>query len=202
MNQLSNLTPSGSRSWLRSVHEQRKNRSIQLGMLTIDTLISNGIPVTYKNIHEKSKELDVTGKGIHSNTIKRNEELYSYYKQYSKTFKIKQNKKKTAPQTTFDESTIRNISPSRNILKVRSKYMKLSKEELVDKLIQTEQYLARNHQKWVTGHFEMFKLISYLMKNNFSEFFSLYKCKITIKLLNFKSSNKYNPVLNLGRGYT
>ncbi len=31
MNQLSNLTPSGSRSWLRSVHEQRKNRSIQLG---------------------------------------------------------------------------------------------------------------------------------------------------------------------------
>ncbi len=25
--------------------------------------------------------------------------------------------------------------------------MKLSKEELVDKLIQTEQYLARNHQK-------------------------------------------------------
>ena len=24
MNQLSNLTPSGSRSWLRSVHEQKK----------------------------------------------------------------------------------------------------------------------------------------------------------------------------------
>ncbi|AUD22982.1 hypothetical protein bcgnr5378_66190 [Bacillus cereus] len=157
MNQLSNLTPSGNRSWLRSVHEQRKNRSIQLGMLTIDTLVSNGIPVTYKNIHEKSKELDVTGKGIHANTIKRNEELYAYYKQYSKTFKIKQNKKKAVPQSTFDESTIRNISPSRNILKVRSKYMKLSKEELVDKLIQTEQYLARNHQKWVTGHFEMFK---------------------------------------------
>ena len=39
-------------------------------MLTIDTLVSNGIPVTYKNIHEKSKELDVTGKGIHANTIK------------------------------------------------------------------------------------------------------------------------------------
>ena len=55
---------------------------------------------------------------------------------------LKKKKTRKNHRGTFDESTIRNISPSRNILKVRSKYMKLSKEELVDKLIQTEQYLV------------------------------------------------------------
>ncbi|MDF1997324.1 hypothetical protein [Peribacillus frigoritolerans] len=157
MSQLSNITPSGEHPWLKSVHEQRKERSIQLGKQAIDTLVSDGIPVTYKNIQEKSKELDSQGKGIHSNTIKRNEKLYSYYKQHSKTFKVSQGKKKPLSNTTFDESAIRKISPKRNLSNVRTKYMKFSKEELVNRLIQTEQYVALNHKKWVANHFEMFK---------------------------------------------
>jgi hypothetical protein len=51
----------------------------------IDDLVADELPVTYKNIHKKSRELDPTGKGIHANTIKRNEKLYTYYKQCSKT---------------------------------------------------------------------------------------------------------------------
>lgn len=71
MSQLSNITPSGNRPWLKSVHEQRKERSIQLGIQAIDALVADKTPVTLKNIHEKSKELDSNGKGIHSNTIKK-----------------------------------------------------------------------------------------------------------------------------------
>lgn len=157
MSQLSNVTPSGDRPWLKTVHEQRKRRSIQLGIRTINTLVADGIPVTWKNIQGKSKEIDSEGKGIHSNTIKRNEELYSYYKQHSRTFKVKQVKKKPLSSLTFDESTIRKLSPDRNLSNVRTKYMKLSKEELVARLIQTEQYVALNQKKWIASHFEMFK---------------------------------------------
>lgn len=49
--------------------------------------MKRGIPVTYTNVAQMSKEVDTEGKGIHSNTIRSNEQLYKYYKQYSKTFK-------------------------------------------------------------------------------------------------------------------
>lgn len=43
-----------------------------------------------------------------------------------------------------------------NLLKHIDK-LKLSKEELVDRLIQTEQYVANKQKEWVSNHFEMFK---------------------------------------------
>ena len=138
MKQPSTITPSGSHSWLNVVHEQRKNRSIQLGIKTIDSLIKEGVSITDKSIHERPKEIDSEGKGIHSNTIKRNEELYAYYKEYSRTYKVSQVRKKPLAPSTFDEANIRRISPERNVSNVRTKYMKLSKEELVNKLIEVE----------------------------------------------------------------
>lgn len=35
--------------------------------------------------------------------------------------------------------------------------MKLSKQELVQRLILAEQYISENENKWVTAHFESFK---------------------------------------------
>lgn len=35
--------------------------------------------------------------------------------------------------------------------------MKLSKKELVQRLILAEQYIADNNKKWVANHYEMFK---------------------------------------------
>jgi hypothetical protein len=55
-------------------------------------------------------------------------------------------KKKPLSNTTFNESAVRKISPERNLSNVRTKYMKFSKEELVDKLIQTKQYVALNQK--------------------------------------------------------
>ena len=35
--------------------------------------------------------------------------------------------------------------------------MKLTKKELVRRLIHAEQYIAENNKNWVTNYFEMFK---------------------------------------------
>lgn len=40
---------------------------------------------------------------------------------------------------------------------LRRKYMKLTKEELVQRLILAEEYIAENNTKWVTSFFESFK---------------------------------------------
>ncbi|MEY9976239.1 hypothetical protein [Lysinibacillus sp. RC79] len=156
-----NQSPKGihldNHQWLDKVHQQRKKRSVSIGKQTIDFLVAQGIPVTYHNISEHSKSFDDNGKGIHMNTIKRNEELHAYYKQHSRTYKVKNTRKKPVLPSKFDEATLRRISPERDINNAKNKYMQLTKEELVNRLISVEQYVAENQKRWVANHFEQFK---------------------------------------------
>ncbi|MEK4170586.1 hypothetical protein MHI22_03295 [Lysinibacillus sp. FSL L8-0312] len=152
-----NQSPKGihldKHQWLDKVHQQRKKRSVSIG----DFLVAQGTPVTYYNISEHSKSFDDNGKGIHMNTIKRNEELHEYFKQHSRTYKVKNTRKKTVIPSKFDETALRRISSERDVNNAKKKYMQLSKEELVNRLIAVEQYVAENHQRWVANHFEQFK---------------------------------------------
>ncbi|WP_339262122.1 hypothetical protein [Lysinibacillus sp. FSL K6-3209] len=157
MNQSPEEIHSDKFQWLDKVHQQRKERSVSIGIQTIDFLVKQGISVTYHNISEHSKAFDDKKKGIHINTIKRNEELYEYYKKHSRTYKVKNTRKKPEKPSTFDESTLRRISPNRDSNNARKKYMQLSKAELVNRLIEVEQYVADNQQRWVSNQFEQFK---------------------------------------------
>jgi len=153
------LNSTNDRTWLRENHQKRSNRSFEIGKQAIDLLIKNGEPVTFSNVVEISKEIDPEGKGIHHNTIRTNEQLYEYYKEHSLTYKQKMNgqNKQTNYCVTVDEIDFRKIKPNRNLKNTHRKYMKLSKKELVQRLISAEQYIAENDSKWMTKHFEMFK---------------------------------------------
>jgi len=157
MNRKQELIHSDKRQWLNKVHQQRKKRSVSIGKQTIDFLVDQDIPVTYHNISEHSKSFDDNGKGIHMNTIKRNEELYEHYKKHSRTYKIKNTRKKPEKPSTFDEATLRRVSPKRDLKNTKNKYMQLSKDELVNRLIEVEQYVAENQQRWVSNQFGKFQ---------------------------------------------
>lgn len=144
------------RPWLKESHQKRSNRSVELGKQAIDLLIKKGEPVTYTNIADISKEIDPEGKGIHPNTLRTNEQLYDYYKQHSLTYKQKENSKNVKPTLNIDID-FRKVKPNRSVDNAQRKYMKLSKKELVQRLILAEQYIAENNSKWVANHFEMFK---------------------------------------------
>lgn len=145
--------------WLKESHQNRSNRAVQLGKQSIDLLIQKCSAITYTTIAEQSKIIDPEGKGIHSNTIRTNEELYEYYKLHSKTYKQKKNSKKSV----FNHSNISGdlefskIKPNRNPDNLSRKYMKLTKDELVQRLILAEEYIAENNTKWVSNFFESFK---------------------------------------------
>ncbi|PEN67160.1 hypothetical protein [Bacillus toyonensis] len=153
------LNSTNDRSWLRESHEKRSNRSVKLGKQAIDLLIKKNEPVTYSTIADISKKIDPEGKRIHPNTIRTNEQLYEYYKQNSITYKQKMNDQnnKTNYNTTTDEFDFRKIKPNRNLENIHRKYMKLSKKELIQRLINAEQYISENNSKWGTKHFELFK---------------------------------------------
>ena len=115
MKQQQSLTHSDKRQWLHKVHKQRKERSLTIGIQTIDFLLEQTIPVTYHNISEHSKALDEKGKGIHQNTIKRNGELHSYYQKHSRTYKVKNTRKNPVIPSIFDEASLRRISSERDV---------------------------------------------------------------------------------------
>jgi hypothetical protein len=58
---------------------------------------------------------------------------------------------------TFDEASLRRISSERDVNIAKKRYMQLSKEELVNRLIAVEKYVAENQERWVTNQFEQFK---------------------------------------------
>ncbi|MDP5276200.1 hypothetical protein [Chengkuizengella axinellae] len=147
------------RSWLKDNHQKQKNRSIQLGKEAIDLLVNQGIPVTLETISDKSKEIDPSGRGIHKNTIRSNPELYDHYKQHSKTYKQKQKSHKSRFKqfTNVKRAEYQKLTLQRNLKNVENKYMSLTKKELVQRLIQAEQYIAEKNKIWITNQFELFK---------------------------------------------
>ncbi|QPW46694.1 hypothetical protein G9298_02455 [Bacillus thuringiensis] len=148
-----------NRTWLKGVHKSRSQRSLLLGKGAIDLLVKQNLLVTLKTVSEKSKEIDSEGKGIHSNTIKTNPELNEYYKQHSKTYKQKSNSNQFLQKRSvgFTPADYRRISAERNIENAERKYMKLSKKELVQRLLLAEQYIAENNRLWIEEQFEQFK---------------------------------------------
>ncbi|MCX2826748.1 hypothetical protein RGU76_05575 [Bacillus pseudomycoides] len=148
-----------NRTWLKEVHESRSQRSLLLGKEAIDLLVKQNLPVTLKTVSEKSKDIDPEGKGIHRNTISTNQELNAYYKQHSNSYKKKLNINKSTQKRSvaFTSVDYRRIRSDRSIENTERKYMKMSKKELVQRLILAEQYIAENNSKWVANYFELFK---------------------------------------------
>jgi len=151
---------SGSeRPWLKENHEVRSKRAVELGQKAVDLLLKAGRPVTFSSISEESKKLDTEGKGIHENTIRNNQELYEYYKQHSTTYKQKQNYNKNG-STNFsgiEDTDYRKLIRDRDSEQLKKKYMKLTKEELVQKLIHAEQYIVENNKNRAATQFEKFQ---------------------------------------------
>ncbi|EPC8419428.1 hypothetical protein EXW45_09310 [Bacillus wiedmannii] len=148
-----------NKTWLKGVHESRSRRSLLLGKEAIDLLVKGNLPVTLKTVSEKSKEIDSEGKGIHSNTIMTNPELNEYYKQHSKTYKQKSNSDQYLQKRSvaFAPVDYRRIRADRSIDNTERKYMKMSKKELVQRLILAEQYIVENNKAWLTKQFEQFQ---------------------------------------------
>ncbi|HDR7893179.1 hypothetical protein COM24_29085 [Bacillus toyonensis] len=148
-----------NRTWLKGVHESRSQRSLLLGKGAIDLLVKQNLPVTLKTVSEKSKEIDSEGKGIHPNTITTNPQLNEYYKQHSKTYKQKSNSNQSLQKCSvaFTSVDYRRIRADRSIENTERKYIKMSKKELVQRLILAEQYIAENNEAWVAKQFEQFQ---------------------------------------------
>jgi hypothetical protein len=112
------------------------------------------------NISNKNKELDA--KGIHFNSIKNNKELYKLYKEKSDTYKKKKEEanKKQKRSLEYEEpisDEFEHLKSDRNLKYTARKYMRLTKVELVKRLIQAGYYIAKGNEEELRNIFETFE---------------------------------------------
>jgi tRNA A37 N6-isopentenylltransferase MiaA len=114
------------------------------------------LEVTYKSISDKSKELDPDKKGIHPNSVKRNKKLYEYYMEHSKTYARKKalEERDRAFKSKSKLKGFDHIKLGRNKSDVRKRYNKLTKTELIERLIDSEEYIAEQNDRWITEQFQ------------------------------------------------
>lgn len=154
MSQSFNSRKKTKKPWLDSIYLQRKDRTFELGKRSIDELRKQGIKISYRKIAEISKLIDEEKKGIHPNSIKSNPELYNYYKENAQ-FKL--NTRKSLSLSFKSEVSSRKynlMNTNRDQTALRSRYMKFKKNELIELLINAEEYIAENNQRWVISQFE------------------------------------------------
>ncbi|MCY7852595.1 hypothetical protein P8859_15110 [Bacillus spizizenii] len=139
-------------------HPSSWERALKLGKQAIDELVLEAKPVTLRNVSMKSKEIDPGGKGIHFRTVQTNEELNNYYKKNSDSYRKRKILRETKkPPIKVHETDYLRIKPERDIKAVEKRYMSKNKRELVKRLIQAEQYIVRNEERWFGNHFENYE---------------------------------------------
>ncbi|MGM1022670.1 MAG: hypothetical protein ACQEXV_19665 [Bacillota bacterium] len=157
MSQTFNSRKKTKKPWLDSIYLQRKNRTFELGKRSIDELIEQGIKISYRNIAELSKKIDTENKGIHPNSIKSNPELYEYYKKNAKNITTVRKSLNSSFKSDLSAKNYNLIKPDRDLQALRRRYAKYKKNELIELLINAEQYIAENNQKWIVSQFEKYK---------------------------------------------
>lgn len=154
MTQLFELTDHKKyKPWLEEGYQAKKNRTLSLGKEAIDKLMEAGKRVSYRNIEAMSKEIDPEKKGIHANSVKFNEELYQYYLKFANLKKTT----KTPSRILEKPFSYQHLKENRDLNDVKRRYLQLSRSELVARLIQAEEYIAKRQHDWKKSIFEQFK---------------------------------------------
>lgn len=140
-------------NWLDKVYEEKRTHSLQLVTKAIQALRKEGARLSVTNISKKTKELDPNSKGIHERTIYKNKELYELYKVNSnnESNNKKYNKSKV---TKLDNTDFIRVKLDRDITRVREKYNRLTKSELINRIISLETYISQQNDAWLKAQFE------------------------------------------------
>jgi hypothetical protein len=137
-------------TWLNeTVYEPKRQRTFELVKQAVDALIKqreqDGITrISLNSIVATAKQLDPASQGIAHTSILENEEAYAYYKRFRTASKPK--KRQPTPRSSDARPVIK---ADRDQGRVRQRYRKMNREELVDHLLSVEQQYAELHERYL-----------------------------------------------------
>ena len=142
--------PRQAPTWLdAAVYEPKRQRTFDLVKRAIDTLVEQRkldgtTRISLNSIIATAKQLDPAGQGIAHTSILENEEAYAYYKRFRTASKLK---KRQPARRNGDAAPV--VKVDRDQGRVRQRYMKLNREELVNQLLSVEQQYAELHERYL-----------------------------------------------------
>ncbi|MBO0793427.1 MAG: hypothetical protein J2P36_21090 [Ktedonobacteraceae bacterium] len=134
--------------WLEEkVYAHLRQCTMNLVKQSVDALRKNKQRVSLATIVAKSKELDTEGKGISESAILDNEEARVYYEQYRTWQGNRKRRAKPLAVTSPTQSGL--IKLDRNEQRVRQRYLRMSKDALIERLLAVEQTYAQERERWL-----------------------------------------------------
>jgi hypothetical protein len=137
--------------WLEEkVYAKLRQRTINLVKQSVDTLLKDKQRISLSTVAAKSKELDAegNGKGISESAILDNQEARAYYEQHRSWRGSSGKGAKSLVVATSTSSG--GVKLGRDEQRVRQRYLRMSKESLVERLITTERMLAEQRERWLS----------------------------------------------------
>jgi hypothetical protein len=142
--------PRQAPTWLDAeVYEPKRQRTFEIVKQAVDTLVEqrnqDGVTrISLTTIVAMAKQQDPAGQGIAHTSILENEEAYAYYKRFRTASTPK---KRERVRQNGDGAPV--IKVDRNQDRVRQRYMKVNRTELVDQLLSVEQQYAELHGRYL-----------------------------------------------------
>jgi hypothetical protein len=137
--------------WLEEkVYAKLRRRTVDLVRQSVDTLRQDKQRISLATVAATSRELDVegNGKGISESAILDNPEARAYYEQYRSW--RGSSRKRAKPLVVVTSASPGVTKPGRNEQRVRQRYLRMSKEALVERLIIAERTLAEQRERWLS----------------------------------------------------
>jgi hypothetical protein len=125
---------------------------------TVDQLVHEECPVTIEAICLRSVEFDAQKKGVKKAGILGNEMAYAYYRQHSVSYQRAHKRKHPVVRKGSVVISSRPIDPERDIARVRSRYLRQNKGDLVERLLAVEQAYAECQQQLARLQFTLVDL--------------------------------------------
>ncbi len=135
--------------WLpEKVYEPLRQRTIALVSSAVDALLKDKQRISLATVAAKSKEVDPEHRGVSESAILDNQEARAYYEQH-RTWQGTRPKRgrsgavRTPPQPGP-------IKADRDEQRGRLRYLRMSKEALVERLLAVEQTYAQERTRWLS----------------------------------------------------
>lgn len=139
--------------WLEEkVYAKLRQRTIDLVKQSVDTLLKDKQRISLSTVVAKSKDLD-NGKGISESAILDNQEARAYYEQH-RTWQGHR-KRRAKPLAVASPAKVGPVKSDRNEQRAHQRYLRMSKESLVERLITVERISAQERERWLSQQDEV-----------------------------------------------
>ena len=130
------------------MYARLRQRTVDLVKQSVDALSLDKRRISLATVAARSKELDADHRGISESAILDNQEARAYYEQH-RSWRGSP-RKRAKPLAAAQTGSPRSVKPGRDEQRVRQRYLRMSKDVLVERLIIAKRTLAEQRDHWLS----------------------------------------------------